>query len=48
MGVGPQPDLIDFFCPLVIDPDIDDILGENAALEQELVVLFQGIDGLFE
>ena len=45
--VGAETDSVDL-CPFVLDPDIDDIRREYAAFEQELVVCFQGIDGLFE
>jgi hypothetical protein len=41
--VRAQGDLLRFAVPLVVDPGVDDILGEDAALQQELVVRLQGI-----
>jgi len=42
--VGPQGDRIDLFLALVLDPGVDDVLGEDAAFEQERVVRLERIE----
>ena len=44
VGVGTNPDGLDFVGPLVPDPGVDDVGGENVAAEQEIVVGPQGIE----
>ena len=39
MRRGPQPDGVHLLVVLVLDPRLDDVLGEDVALEQELVVV---------
>jgi len=45
--VGAEPDSV-YLRTFVLDPDIDHILGEDASLEQELVIRFERINGLFK
>ena len=40
--VGPQPHRVHFLLDLEVDPRVDDVVGEDVALEQELVVLARG------
>src|SRR5260221_695927 len=47
-GVRPKRDRVDLFLALVLDPGVDDVLGENPAFEQERVVLLQGVERLRE
>jgi len=42
--VGTNPDRLDFVGPLVPDPGVDDVGGENVAAEQEIVVRSQSIE----
>src|ERR1700730_4362329 len=44
----PQPHRVQLALDLVVDPRLDDVLGEDVALEQELVVLLQLAQGLLE
>ena len=44
----PQPDRLGFRFPLVIDESLEQFLGENIALEQELMVLFEAAQRFFE
>ena len=46
--VRPHPDRIDLGLALVTNPDIQDILGKNVTLQEELVVLLQGAQGLIQ
>src|SRR5919106_242859 len=46
--VGAQADGIDLLLALVLDPGLDQVLGEHVALEQELVVLLKGVEGVAE
>ena len=46
--MGPQAELVDLVLPLVGDPRLDEVRGEDVAAEQELVVLLQGDEGLVE
>lgn len=46
--VRAQPQRIDLVLHLVVDPPLDHVLREDAALEQELVVLLQGLERLDE
>ena len=39
-----QADGIHLVLDLVIDPGVDQLLGEHPALEQELVIGFQGVE----
>src|SRR5688572_6138472 len=39
--MGPQADLVDLVEPLVLDPRLDEVVGEHAACPQEVVVDFQ-------
>src|SRR5262249_32021813 len=43
-----QPDGVDFLLALVPDPGADDVAGEDVALQQELMVLFEGIQRFVE
>src|SRR5207245_11447181 len=45
---GPQPHRVQLLLDLVLDPGLDHVLGEDVALEQELVVLLQLAQGLLE
>src|SRR3954469_17822716 len=47
-GRRAQPHGIQLALDLVLDPGLDDVLGEDVALEQELVVLLQLAQRLFE
>src|SRR5690349_13111611 len=38
----------DFLVVLVLDPGLDDVLGEDVALEQELVVAAEALERLIE
>src|SRR5687767_1310739 len=40
-GVGPQADLVDLVEALVVDPRLDEVVGEHPARLQEVVVPFQ-------
>src|SRR6266480_3618483 len=42
----PQPHLVRLLVALVIDPRTDQVLREHPALQQELVVRLEGIQGL--
>ena len=44
--MGPQPDGIDLMLSLVLQPGLDDVLGEDIALEEEIMILLQGIERL--
>src|SRR5579859_7704991 len=44
--VRPQGDLVDLALALVVDPGVDYVLREHAALEQELVVLLERVQRL--
>src|ERR1700676_254975 len=46
--VRAQADRIDFLFALVPDPGADDVLGEDVALEQELLVLLQARQRLLQ
>src|SRR5437899_2657047 len=46
--VGTQPDRVYLLAALVADPRLDHVLGEDAALQQELVIRLQGVEGLVE
>src|SRR5205823_5542504 len=37
----PQPDRVQLLLDLVLDPGLDHVLGEDVALEEELVILLQ-------
>ena len=41
VGVGAQPDRVDLVLDLVVDPRLDQILGEHPARQQELVVVLE-------
>ena len=43
VGVGTQGHLFGLTFPLVVEPGFDDILGKHVALEQELVIGFEGV-----
>src|SRR3990167_5894184 len=43
----PQADLVDLL-PLEFHPHVDDVFGEHAALEQELVVALERVERLIE
>jgi len=45
IGMGSQPDGINFPLPFVAQPSVDHILGEHLPFQQELVVLLKGIQG---
>src|SRR5438093_6683940 len=40
----PQPNGIDLVLAFVVDPGVDQILGEHAAFEQKAMILFQSIE----
>src|SRR5262245_18397697 len=40
-----EPHRVDLVGRLVLDPGLDDVLGEDVALQQELVVVLQVVDG---
>ena len=42
-GVWSLTDLVQFLCSLVVEPCLDQVVGEDAALEQEVVIGFQGV-----
>ncbi len=44
--VGPKPDRVHFFRPLVPEPGLDDVLGEDVALQEELVIPLERIERL--
>src|SRR5690349_11557173 len=44
--VGPEGDRVDLLLALVVDPGLDHIRGEDAAFEQERVVLLQRVQRL--
>src|SRR5207302_8275775 len=44
--VRPKRDRVDFLLALVFDPGLDHVFREDAAFEQERVVLFQGVQRL--
>ncbi len=44
--VRTQTNRVDFVFYLVVDPGFDQVLGENASLKQELVILGEGIQSL--
>ena len=44
--VGPEPDDIDLVLALVVDPGADQLLAEDAALREELVVRLEGVERL--
>ncbi len=46
VGVRTQANGIHFLRPLVVDPFLDQVLGEDPALQQVLVVVFQGFQCL--
>jgi len=46
-GVWPQPDLVDLLGPLVVEPRRDQVVGENAALDQKVVVRLEGVQDLW-
>ena len=48
VGVGAQPHLVDLLAPLVVQPGLYQVRGEDIALQQELVVLLQGVQDLFQ
>jgi hypothetical protein len=43
VGVGAEGDGLDLLGALVVDPGLDQVAGEDAALEQELVVVLEGV-----
>src|SRR5437016_4077244 len=47
-GMGPQPDRVDLVLPLIGDPGIDQVTGEDTAGPQELVVGLQCLQRLLE
>jgi hypothetical protein len=46
--MGAEADRVDLLLALVLDPRLDQVLGEHPALEQELVVLLEGVEGVGE
>jgi hypothetical protein len=42
--VRAQPDRVDLVLALVLDPGLDEVPGEDVALQQELVVLLQVVE----
>src|SRR5919198_913289 len=42
------PDGVDLLFALVVDPGLDQVLREDPALEQELVILLQSVDRIRE
>jgi hypothetical protein len=43
VGMWAQPDSIDLFVPLESEPGFNDVLGENIATEQKLVIGFERV-----
>src|SRR5688500_19592105 len=48
VGMRTEPDRVELLRPLPIDPDLDKILCEDLAAQQELVIRLERVDGLFE
>src|SRR6476660_2914930 len=48
VGMRAEPDRVEFLRPLPVDPGLDQIFGEDVALQQERVICFERVDGLFE
>jgi hypothetical protein len=48
VGMRAHPDRVRFDLSLVIDPHSDEIFGEDAALGEELVILLEFAESLFE
>lgn len=48
VGVGAQPHLVHLLGPLVIEPRFQEVAGEHAALQEEFVVLLQGVQDLVQ
>jgi len=48
MGVRPQPDGIDLLGALVINPCVNDVLGEDVPVEQTIMVPLQCIQYLIQ
>ena len=46
--VRSQPHRVELVEPLVLDPGVDDVLGEDASLQQELVVGLQCVEDLLQ
>src|SRR6266700_2378390 len=44
----PQPNRVHFFRALVVNVGAEKLFGEDVAFEEEGVVFFQGIQGIFE
>ena len=44
VGVGAHTDGVRFVFDFVVDPELDNVFGENVALEKELVVVLQGVE----
>ncbi|MEN3270424.1 MAG: hypothetical protein V7646_7318, partial [Pseudonocardia sp.] len=42
-GVRAQADLVDLLGPLVVEPGVDQVVGEDAALDEEVVIGLQGV-----
>jgi hypothetical protein len=47
-GVWPLADLVELLGSLVVEPCFDQVVGEDAALEQEVVIGFQGVQDRFQ
>jgi hypothetical protein len=45
---GPHPDRVHFLVVLVLEPGLDDVPGEDVALQEELVVLAEALERLVE
>src|SRR5262249_46352057 len=48
IGMGPQAQGLDLLLALVPDPGVDDVVGEDLALEQELVVASEHLQGVLQ
>ena len=46
--MGSEPEGVHFLCPLVVDPHLDGVLGENVSLQQEVVVRLEVALRLFQ
>ena len=46
--MGPEPEGVHFLGPFVVDMHLDGVLGEDVALQQEVVVRFEVVQCLFE
>src|SRR5437870_12792590 len=44
----PQTKRVDLVLPLVVDPRLDEILGEDVAAREERVILLERVHGLLE